>query len=175
MKLYHTSPAPINCVNGELNFKRIYAPESLGLHAWHKRHIAEDRMKYSENDFLYEFDYPISSIEELKAVEHSDLAIYENEPIPVINEIAVKLQEDTGAGVNQYHAVVIDYSRIKSWRELYANRDSKYLTVGLDRLSQSDELTSKNHIDESEEDSKNKRNLNFIILFSLLLAVIFLE
>ncbi|WP_026970848.1 hypothetical protein [Aliagarivorans marinus] len=122
MRLFHTSPAAIIWINGNFEFKRTYPPEYLGLHAWHKRSIAEDRMRYSCNSFLYEFDYPIDSIDGLREVDHGEIAIIENKPHPFFEEIAVKLQEDSGAGKNNYHAVVLDYSHITNWRELQTKK-----------------------------------------------------
>jgi hypothetical protein len=55
----------------------------------------------------------------------------------------VKLKEDSGAGKNQYHAVIIDYSHITGWRELYANKDSNYLTGNFNSESQEYEPKSK--------------------------------
>ncbi|ABV88994.1 hypothetical protein [Shewanella pealeana] len=94
-----------------------YPPSYQGLHAWHDKAIAKGRTTYGDNDFLYEFDYPIESIDGLVSVNHVDIFFKESEPI---NEIAVKLKEDTGSGVNQYHVVVLDYSLISNWRKLDA-------------------------------------------------------
>jgi hypothetical protein len=126
-------------VDGGLNFKRKYPPDFLGLHAWHELRIAKERMSYSCNDFLYEFEYPIECIEELRSVEYNELQSNAKK----ISETAVKLKEDSGAGKNQYHAVIIDYSHITGWRELYANKDSNYLTGNFNSESQEYEPNTK--------------------------------
>jgi hypothetical protein len=116
MRLYHTSTAPILfSKDGSLVFESEYLPNYKGLHAWHDKAIAKGRTTYGENNFLYEFNYPIESIGELVTVNHVDIFIEESE---TINEIAVKLKEDTGSGLNQYHVVVLDYSLISHWHEL---------------------------------------------------------
>lgn len=118
MKLYHTSSAPIIREGGKLSFKNVYPPQQYGLHAWHDIKIAQQRMGRPENDFLYEFEYPINSIQDLPTIICA--SIHENTIVP--NEIAVKLMEDTGAGVNKFHAVILDYSKITNWQELDANQ-----------------------------------------------------
>lgn len=118
MKLFHTSPSQIHYENGKLIFTRKYPAEFLGLHAWHDLKIAKDRITYGSNKHVYQFDYPIDSIEELEEVTRIDLPIECNAPNFLLNAKAVKLVEDSGAGKGAYHAVVLDYSLITNFKEV---------------------------------------------------------
>jgi hypothetical protein len=171
MKLYHTSPTPIDCINGELIFKGIYPPDFLGLHAWHVLRFAKQRTTYSCNDFLYEFEYPIESIKKLTTVDREALGTDKEK----LNEIAVKLEEDGGAGNMQYHVVVMDYSLITNWRELYANKDSKYLTGNFKEESHEEELNTNIQSNELEYNSKIKDYAKWFFwwVVALIFALIF--
>jgi hypothetical protein len=160
MKLYHTSTAPIYWANKKLDFKKSDSPSFLGLHAWDNYSIAKQRTTYSSNDFLYEFEYPIDSIEELMTVDRSVLNIEKEKP----SEIAVKLEEDGGAGVNKYHAVIIDYSLISNWRELYANKGSKYLAADFNEESIVRESSDNIQSNQLEENSKIKEYAKWFFL-----------
>ncbi len=162
MKLYHTSSAPIIWKDGELVFKNVYPPAQYGLHAWHDMKIAQERMGRPENDFLYSFEYPIDAIDDLPKI----ICAFIHEDTTEPKEIAVKLMEDTGAGVNKYHAVILDYSKITNWQELDANQASKYLTGELEDLNDNkpppNELNCDMEMDNTKEASKTKKYLSYL-------------
>jgi hypothetical protein len=163
MIFYHTSPAPIHYVDGELEFKRVYEPAYMGLHAWAEHDIANKRISSSEtNDFLYEFEYPVDSVEELTVVAQCSLQIGEEKP----SEIAVKVKEDSGPGKSKYHIVIFDYSKIIDWRELYANQNSKYLTGELDKLTANnpsrEELSTNTEMETLKDLRQTKKYLGYL-------------
>jgi hypothetical protein len=148
----------------------VYSPSFIGLHAWHELSVAKERMQFVENDFLYEFEYPIDSIEELITVEHG--AVQANIEKPC--EIAVKLKEDSGPGKNNYHAVIIDYSKITNWRELDSNKNSKYLIDEQNLVKTKRQLDDKVPTVEVQENSKIKDYANcFLVAVVAILIVIF--